>query len=341
MDISVMSVTRRDGQTQARQHDNASGRPYVTERLPTTDGAKAKRLQSIDRFYASSKPGRDKNPPNLATLRVAELGHLFSDRYGRGGQDYVLPDDDSGRDDAYLMCCHLANCPDAPEGIRRAWLRAHAPWLSKDERNGLLARPALKWSADKLAERIGLTFQERQRLHIRTIGAIDMNKEQRAARRSALNRKAHMAARRANGAIPRAQYLAESTSGNRPWEAEGISRRTWYRRRARQDGTSASAVFKSEASYCGRTCATWLADAPSMLADETPVAGGELTGELYAAEAPNGWPSGESNGFWITPSSRRFGATRWRVLRCGSGWCRTPGVIAGYRWSLDAETTPV
>jgi hypothetical protein len=120
MDISVMSVTRRDGQTQARQHDNASGRPYVTERLPTTDGAKAKRLQSIDRFYASSKPGRDKNPPNLATLRVAELGHLFSDRYGRGGQDYVLPDDDSRRDDAYLMCCHLANCPDAPEGIRRA-----------------------------------------------------------------------------------------------------------------------------------------------------------------------------------------------------------------------------
>ena len=72
-----MSVTRRDGQTQARQHDNASGRPYVTERPPTTDGAKAKRLQSIDRFYASSKPGRDKNPPNLATLRVAELGHLF------------------------------------------------------------------------------------------------------------------------------------------------------------------------------------------------------------------------------------------------------------------------
>ena len=252
----------------------AGSRPYDTESPPTTAAAKVERLQDIASFYANPRGDKKVGKLKLAALRVAELERFFDQRYGGGGRDYVLPDENRGRDNAYVMCCHLANCPLAPERIRREWLGAHAPWLSMAERNGLLARPALKWSADKLAMRIGLTFQERQRLDIRTIGAIDMNKEQRAARRSALDRKAHMAARRANGAISKAQYLAQSASRKKPWEAEGISRRTWYRRRAGQDGTSASAVFKSEASYCGRTCATWLADAPSILADEVPVAGG-------------------------------------------------------------------
>ena len=31
-------------------------------------------------------------------------------------------------------------------------------------------------------------------------------------------------------ALPRAEYLAESLMRKKPWEAFGISRRTWYRR---------------------------------------------------------------------------------------------------------------
>ena len=31
-------------------------------------------------------------------------------------------------------------------------------------------------------------------------------------------------------AIPRAQYLAESVSRSKPWEALGMSRATWYRK---------------------------------------------------------------------------------------------------------------
>jgi hypothetical protein len=37
----------------------------------------------------------------------------------------------------------------------------------------------------------------------------------------------------AAGGVPRAEYLACSFSRRKPWEAEGISRRTWERRRAR------------------------------------------------------------------------------------------------------------
>lgn len=43
-----------------------------------------------------------------------------------------------------------------------------------------------------------------------------------------------MAWRRAAGAIPRADYLAKNRlSRSKPWQQEGISRRTWERRRAR------------------------------------------------------------------------------------------------------------
>jgi hypothetical protein len=37
--------------------------------------------------------------------------------------------------------------------------------------------------------------------------------------------------RRAAGAMLRANYEAQSLSKLKPWEAEGVSRRTWYRQR--------------------------------------------------------------------------------------------------------------
>lgn len=37
--------------------------------------------------------------------------------------------------------------------------------------------------------------------------------------------------RRSRGAKPRAEYEAQSISRAKPWEALGISRRTWFRRR--------------------------------------------------------------------------------------------------------------
>jgi len=74
--------------------------------------------------------------------------------------------------------------------------------------------------------RIGLIFERRQRLKIQTIGAAEMNTAQRAACRGAPSREGHIAARRMKEARSKAEYLAESTSRNRPWEAEGINRRT-------------------------------------------------------------------------------------------------------------------
>jgi hypothetical protein len=119
---------------------------------------------------------------NIIAIRCAELDRLFSERYGRH-----LPDDDAGRDEALLMAHHLAHRPGDARHRIAEWLGAAAPWMQEAELEKLLAavvaRP-LRWRADKLAARVGLTEAERERLQIRTIGAIDLDKAERAKRRA-------------------------------------------------------------------------------------------------------------------------------------------------------------
>jgi hypothetical protein len=85
--------------------------------------------------------------------------------------------------------------------------------------NRVLAKP-LRWTADTLAWRIGLTDATRTLLKITTIGATDCNKAQRAERRRQQDASAHRARRAARHRRGQGQ----------PWELQGISRATWYRR---------------------------------------------------------------------------------------------------------------
>jgi hypothetical protein len=169
----------------------------------------------------------------FAKLRVAELEKLFYDRYHG-----CLPDDDAGREDLELLLHHVAYAD--PKGMI-ACARQWAPWLSLQEATEIAAKIALSpqfLRADPLAQLLNLGMEERTRLGIRTIGAVDATKEERAeiARRNRAERK--KATRRAGGVRPREEYETNSLSNTKPWKAEGISRRTWFRRRARQ-GTPA------------------------------------------------------------------------------------------------------
>jgi len=86
-------------------------------------------------------------------------------------------------------------------------------------------------TADRLARWLGLTYEVREKIGITTIGSIDVNKNERWARRKEQNRLSKERRRRDQGAEPRPEYLAKSLSRTRPWQAQGISRRTWERRR--------------------------------------------------------------------------------------------------------------
>lgn len=164
----------------------------------------------------------------MAAIRVAELNRLFDARYGA-----ALPDDDAGREDAALMCHHIARCGKDPSQRIASWLSQRAPWMPPAARadltNTVLANP-LRWKADTLAVRLSLTADERTRLGIRTIGAIDQTAAERETIRQTTARQQKEASRRAAGAIPRGEYLGKSVQSQQPWVALGISRRTWYRR---------------------------------------------------------------------------------------------------------------
>jgi hypothetical protein len=91
-----------------------------------------------------------------------------------------------------------------------------------------------KIKADDLAKLLGVTYAQRKALGIKTIGACDITKRARKELRKRDDRERKAKARRAAGAKPHSQSLARTA----PWLAEGISRRTWFRRR----GTNSSAT---------------------------------------------------------------------------------------------------
>jgi hypothetical protein len=165
---------------------------------------------------------------SMAAIRCAELDRLFVDRYGRD-----LPDDDAGKDDALVMAHHLAMMSGDQRTRMKSWLVIRAPWMSADEMEKLIdtviTKP-IRWRADKLAARLNLREAERARLGIKTIGAVDMTKAEREAARQARKRKAKREGRRARGMKSRAEYEAAALGHGRPWEAEGVSKATWYRR---------------------------------------------------------------------------------------------------------------
>jgi hypothetical protein len=184
-------------------------------------------------------PPRVRGGPTPSILRNAEVRRLLEDRYGER-----LPDDDAGRSDLAVQLAVLA-----PLGHGEPHLRVHlanvAPWLRGLELEDMIDRAYSRdwrFTADNLAERLGVCDAERTRLKLWTIGAVDFPKQDREARRKARKvarqRERRREQRRAAGRKPRAVYLAEALTRTRPWDTLGISRRTWERQRKRGRGAS-------------------------------------------------------------------------------------------------------
>lgn len=88
-------------------------------------------------------------------------------------------------------------------------------------------------SAETAGALLGLTAVEREAAGVIDIDAID---ETKAARRKRLDRQRRAKSRAAAGLKP-ASPKAASVEQQEPWRADGVSRRTWYRQRAKSDGT--------------------------------------------------------------------------------------------------------
>jgi hypothetical protein len=190
--------------------------------------------------------GRRRIPFNFTILRIRELERLLFYRLG--------PAPDPKDSDIYLLTVaqhfrrNLENKKGLPTSdevlnVLELWalrFSSKTPRSRLDQvARGVVDRPELE-KADALGARLRLTDDERTYLRITTIGACDVNKAERQHRRRLRKRERDRTKaatkRRKRGAKPRAVYLAQSLSASAPWKSEGVSRRTWERRRKHQSG---------------------------------------------------------------------------------------------------------
>lgn len=168
-------------------------------------------------------------------LRLGDLRKLFHDRYGGD----KLPDDDAGRSDLRDLLATIALGPEEKARDKmNEEISIVARWLDPKAAERMIAgildqpRDCLKVKADTLAQRQNVTYELRERLGLKTIGAIDADKEERGARRKAKDRERKRREREAKGAKSRAEYESQSANRNKPWLAAGMSRAKFYRLKA-------------------------------------------------------------------------------------------------------------
>jgi len=163
-------------------------------------------------------------------VRLGHVRRLLRDRYG-----LILPDDDAGIDDLRILLHVKAVCyePERRERALAAEIELWAPWLDGKKLAAAIAAKPMRLKADTLGRMLNVDWETRERLKVWQIGAVDMPADIRATRRKRRDAERKWRQYRAEGRKTREQYVAEALSNSRPWEAEGISRRTWERRRRR------------------------------------------------------------------------------------------------------------
>lgn len=186
------------------------------------------RLYAWDTAKRAEREGRKPDEAHpTALIRLRELERLYQRRY-RGT---LLPDDDDGRDSLRIVADHIAHLGGEVEAHIIAWAAHGCPWMPQQEAEALAAGVAahpLKYKAATLGWRLRLTGIERTELKITRIRSIDcITDDQVRERRRRLDREYQARHRRLKRA-----GRPEPVSRKRPWETAGISRATWYRRKA-------------------------------------------------------------------------------------------------------------
>jgi hypothetical protein len=182
------------------------------------------------------------DPETIRRLQLGNIKCLLRHRYGP-----TLPDDDAGREDLFELLSSVSLRAKASAKVMRNVIQTWAPWMTEAEVMETIQRidltpPRLRYrTAEDLGKKFNVTHLERVRLRLWLIAPIDVSQAElehwRHTRRRQTDKVRKERKRREAGVRTRQAYLATSVSRQKPWEAEGISRATWYRRRE----TSASA----------------------------------------------------------------------------------------------------
>jgi hypothetical protein len=195
----------------------------------------------------SNKSGRKENA-RICGLRLHECYKLA---LGRSEEDNSTT--------ALFLAYHVIDLKGDPLERLKKWsveTDARVPVNTLTKQLDKAYNKPLKFGPEAAAKFLGVTIAERDALGLTTIGAIDMSRDDRLERykkrrrESDRVRKVILRMETHPNAMFRAEYEAKSLSRTKPWAAEGISRRTWYRRRGTcppesSGGTTVSASLSS------------------------------------------------------------------------------------------------
>lgn len=188
----------------------------------------------------AERRSRARSPYSKALHRLREIDRLIADRFGQ----FVPAEHLEG----FLTVA--AFCHGGTTSATLDWCHRFAPYavLAFDQAFEPIRRriEGRRWNlnVEEAGRLLALTFDERQRLQIKTMWAADMPVEDQkgAIDRARQERdRLQKAAKRKAKRKPRADWLAEHlTHRQQPWKAEGISRATYYRRLKPKNETGVS-----------------------------------------------------------------------------------------------------
>jgi len=208
-----------------------AGRPYPPRRFAASVEAGGRSTEGrscrteVELAYGAAARDVEHNLADSVLLvrantRAAELERYFRDGWGE------LDNDRQGRAMFAAFLHTLANTVGRIEAKMQAVRDEFAPWLP-DQDFTRMTNDAFRfhrwWSDDKLAFLVGLNYADRQRLGIRTIGAVDVPKAERDRLREQRKVEAKRAKARAAGVTPREEYEAPAKARRAKAEALGIS----------------------------------------------------------------------------------------------------------------------
>ena len=171
----------------------------------------------------------------IRRLRQGNMIRLCRHRYGT-----ELPDDDAGRDSLFDLLCIASLAIVDPVRKMANLIEVQAPWVSDTDCTAMVdavnrAPVPERWRIAKtLGHRHRITNLERERLKLWMIAPCDMRSEELAEQRRAKDKLRKRRKRLEQKCLTQKAYLAQfanSINQTKPWEADGISKATWYRRR--------------------------------------------------------------------------------------------------------------
>ena len=188
---------------------------------------------------------RAPSPEMLRRLLLGDLRRIFRDRWG-----YQFPDDDAGRGDLEVLLRVIGLHPTHGRERMKNAIEIYASWMSEEEAELLVHDFATldprrqRLSQEELREKVWLSTADWERLKAWRVLPCDKTPAELAEYRKARKNERRRVRR---GKTPRAAIVSAK---RKPWERDGVSRATWYRRRAR--GTGVVPQLKSPVSSCAR-----------------------------------------------------------------------------------------